>query len=157
MSLLFLALMGSADAGLFDALDGVERFQSGCLDVSVIADTVPYSVAKIARTTHAKTYSAIGALEQRVFPLLVEEGARSLRDYEGGAAVSAGLVNLPARPWFGVDGGVRPTLAADAMVYPDGGDEGYLKFSLLLNDPDTLTLFPYAQGAWQFHMSIMIR
>ena len=435
MSLLLLMLMGSAEAGLFDELDGVERFQGGCLDVAVMPNTVPYNVAKIARSTHAKTYSAIGALEDRVFPLLVEEGAedgiglfhmgvdglmnvtqlpsnacgeiglqgydvmaynmvvaagggpvrvfysaagnsgvvyadwpdrwikdagsaivghyyaftaplwgarvinadevddslfassfssvtsdsdvggisldyvvgasvdakvltagagyvgsrglyvhvvqeesgayldllgdlrdvedidplrylktglqalrileeqtsatdagfaryqlvgpsgaaysesatapeeevfslthvrqrdllqegildvelagviqptpafyeatvrvhtpgyhrdilvrrdgaRALRDYTGGGAVSAGLVNLPARPWFGVEGGVKPTLAADALFYPNEDGEDYFKLSLLLNDPDTLTLFPYAQGAWQFHMSVMIR
>ena len=76
-------------------------------------------------------------------------------DGDGAASVAVGLVNLPERTYFGVRGGPRPYISADVIGYFDDGDVngGNVKAWIRLNDPDTLIIFPYAQGAWEVHLS----
>lgn len=75
-------------------------------------------------------------------------------EFEGGAAaVAVGMVRLRDQPWYGVRGGVKPTLAAELNMGPSDDVDAVFRARLLLNDPDTLVLFPYAGGAWQFHIS----
>jgi hypothetical protein len=90
-------------------------------------------------------------------PDIVLRRDESLRDFEGGGAVAVGLINLPERPWFGVEGGVKPTLNAELYGLAVEETGTWIRASFKLNDPDTLILFPYAQGAWQFHLSISMR
>lgn len=61
--------------------------------------------------------------------------------------VRLGLVNLPDQPTLGVDGGIRPTVRAD-YEYQIGSQDVYgLRFSLRMNDPDLLDLYPFAYNA----------
>jgi len=80
-------------------------------------------------------------------------GARQL-DGSGAGAVAVGLVNLPARPWYGVPGGRRPYLSGDVRVYATDSDASSSNFkaSLRYNDPDTLLVFPYADNALEMHL-----
>lgn len=90
---------------------------------------------------------------------LLAPGRRNRRikdDFAG--SVAAGLVNLPRRTYFGVPGGPRPFIAADAVLYMNNGDPlgSYFRTSLKVNDPDTLIVFPYAQGATELHFAFHI-
>jgi hypothetical protein len=74
------------------------------------------------------------------------------------ASATVGLVNLAERTYFGVPGGVRPHIDIDAVILADERDPDGSAFTLSfkVNDPDTLILFPYAQGAREFHAAAEI-
>lgn len=76
----------------------------------------------------------------------------------GFAAATLGLVNLPERSYFGVSGGLRPHVDLDVVMLVDETepDGNAFRLSFKVNDPDTLILFPYAQGAREFHASAEI-
>lgn len=88
--------------------------------------------------------------------LIRKHAGRYAAEKATAAAVSLGLVNLPERTYFGVRGGPRPSASAEFIGYIDKNDVygGHIKGWLRLNDPDTLLIFPYAQGAWEFHLSV---
>jgi hypothetical protein len=103
-------------------------------------------------------YEATVRLHTRSFhPDLVKKYAgRYGVDEEGAGGIALGLVSLPERTYMAVRGGVKPYLALDAVLYRDSYDvhRGNVRFQFLLNDPDTLAIFPYAQGAWKLHTSM---
>ena len=76
----------------------------------------------------------------------------------GGASGAIGLVNLPARTWYGVDGGIRPYLEADVMLYANENrvSDSNFRASLKYNSPDTLIVFPFAQNAIETHLTAEI-
>ena len=87
--------------------------------------------------------------------LLPRRGGRAISDEGGGAAIALGMVNLPERTYFGVTGGPRPYVSAEIIGYLDEDNAygGNIRAWVRLNDPDTLIVFPYAQGAWEMHLS----
>jgi len=89
--------------------------------------------------------------------LIAKKRGKLDTEEEAAGAIAVGLVNVPERPWYGVKGGLKPSVALEGILFADSGGNGYFKGSFLLNDPDTLTLFPYAEGAWQFHLSATLR
>jgi hypothetical protein len=70
------------------------------------------------------------------------------------ASVAVGVINLPARTWYGVNGGVRPYISADVRAFMDDGDasSSNVSFSMKYNDPDTLIIFPFADNAVEMHI-----
>jgi hypothetical protein len=74
------------------------------------------------------------------------------------ASASLGLVNLPARTWYGVDGGVRPHLEVDYLFFMNESrvSDSNVRASLRYNDPDTLIVFPFAQNAVETHLTAEI-
>ena len=61
-------------------------------------------------------------------------------------------MQLPTLWYYGVEGGMRPTLTLEASNRFEGMSVYY---GVRLNDPDTLALFPYAQGAWAIRISVL--
>lgn len=66
----------------------------------------------------------------------------------------AGIVNMPASPLVGVEGGVRPSARLEAVYGYDGSSFSNVELSLKYNDPEVLTLFPYAENALDIYMLI---
>ncbi len=74
-------------------------------------------------------------------------------------SISAGLVNLPKRTYYGVPGGVRPYVVGDVIAYMGSGsgpNRSFFKARAAFNNPDSLLLFPYAQGATELHFSFNV-
>lgn len=90
--------------------------------------------------------------------LLPEKRGRRVVASELAASAAVGLVNLPRRTYFGVPGGARPYLSADIVAYLNNGkvDGSNVRASAMLNDPDTLIVFPYAQNAAETHLTFEI-
>lgn len=85
---------------------------------------------------------------------------RERRGWSGATLASAtiGIVNLQERSYFGVAGGVRPHIDLDAVFLIDDSDPdgNAVRLAFKVNDPDTLILFPYAQGARELHLAAEI-
>jgi len=76
-----------------------------------------------------------GAMTPRVF---LHEGWLGVHDPTHMVDVRVGVTELPALPWYGIDGGRKLSYDIRAVY-------GFV--SLSRNDADTLTNFPYAQDA----------
>lgn len=86
-----------------------------------------------------------------------EEAVRSLDGFAGGAAFYFGRVQLPAMYYYGVEGGGRTSLRFEAQaLVGEGQDQFGLNVSLRRNEPEVLSLFPYAQDAWSFYFKMHV-
>jgi hypothetical protein len=77
----------------------------------------------------------------------------------GDFTLSGGVVNLPNLWMFGAEGGYRPTFALRYHAQNDDQSGDYLGFdaSVVMNDPELLTVFPYAYNAVSLKMSFAMR
>jgi hypothetical protein len=105
----------------------------------------------------AGLYEVRVAYAVRPQPLLHEAqvGIRSPNGSLGSRGVDyllrGGVVSLPDLWFYGVQGGMKPTLRGEiGVVVSDDGNPagGSIRYLVMTNDPEQLLLFPYAYGAW---------
>ena len=107
---------------------------------------------------HTRSYD----LGQRV--LSEGEGLYDFQDAIGGGlrgmpiSIKVGQTRLPALPYWGVPGGEKIAVELDAfMLFPTGDSSGVvIRYAFKVNDPDTLSSFPYAQDALSHYFTIQL-
>lgn len=70
------------------------------------------------------------------------------------AGIQGGFVTLPDLPEFMIRGGKKPSYSAEMVLFSQ--DRHYYRFYLRQNHRETLELFPYAHGAWDFGFDIVL-
>lgn len=86
--------------------------------------------------------------------------SRGFHEPAGGSGafwnLSAGMVQLPARHFYGIDGGSFVAVRGD-LVSPlriSGKDAGRLGLAVMFNDEEQLALFPFANNALSWRLNI---
>ena len=73
-------------------------------------------------------------------------------------SASAGQVQLPELPWWGVEGGSKIVIEVEAFILFPSSDTGGLMlfYTFKANDPETLSSFPYAQDALSHYLTLQL-
>lgn len=98
--------------------------------------------ASLAVAPKVQIHEFLASVHSEGFNLVPGEDA----DDELSFGASAGLVQLPPLYYFGVQGGAKISVAADVRY----GKQ--FRMSLRRNEPDVLSLFPYAYDSWNFYI-----
>lgn len=115
------------------------------VDVSVRAQLEPTpQLYEVGVRVHTKDYHT---------DLLPRRRGWAQMDSTGAASVALGILNQPARPWYGVPGGVRPYFSGDLRAFDSkSAAANNITLSVKYNDPDTIILFPFADNALEMHI-----
>jgi hypothetical protein len=135
----------AADGGLDGVLGGVGRLRTLHVEQEDIADLVDLRVAMATRPISQLHLAAAG---------LHSKGFRATRDGQAGEGFlgQVGVVNLPAQPILGVDGGTYFSARVEGRARSKDGKMGG-GGSVLFNDPELLALYPFATNvsSWSLH------
>lgn len=137
-------------------LDNVPNPSSGEFDFTTV-HLEQISIARAVDVVGAYTvrpepalHQAIVSLHNEAWHVPVTSGGQLAYSEEGsfGYAISAGVVGLPKMPYWGVPGGNAFYFNIEAGAALPWFQA---RMTLRRNDPEILALFPFAQGAWNFH------
>ena len=81
---------------------------------------------------------------------LAKETDSDMSDENTGVRFLAGVVRVPTRWFYGVDGGYRLRLGVEASA---GAGAGYGTVRIGINSPETLSLYPYANNAGELYIA----
>jgi hypothetical protein len=136
----------AADGGLDGVLGGVGRLRTVHVEQEDIAELVDLRVAMATRPISQLHLAAAG---------LHSKGFRETRDGQAGQGFlgQVGVVNLPAQPILGVDGGSYFSARVEGRARAKNGKLGG-GGSVLFNDPELLALYPFATNvsSWSMHV-----
>lgn len=136
----------AADGGLDAVLGGVGRLRTLHVEQEDIARRIDLRAAMATRPIEQLHLVALG---------VHSPDFRDTRDGQSGTGVlgQVGMVNLPAQPVVGVDGGRYFSARLEGRMQAKDGRVGG-GGSVLFNDPELLALYPFATNvsSWSLHV-----